>query len=344
MKRVLSFKQFRIRHLPFSKKAVVFGALLSLPFFSSYADEKAIEILNRMNQALHKLSYTGTLAYLRGDSLSTLHIEHLVNNGVETERVFRLNEAGSEVSRELKGFSLASIPVIREEMKEVYSFDIGRRNRVANIPCTIITARPKDRVRYLQKFCIDTTTGMLLDYMLVGKSHRPVEQFMFTTITIQPQEITEQPQQLKKPGAIENMVDQGVASATQVARKVKKTIIKNPNESGRSKQQTSSMLDLDDGWVMEALPKGYEVNRAPHIEANPHKKQGTTRHYIVSDGLSALSVFVSPLTDKISLGAVRINSGALNIITQKKQGNLITVVGEVPESTLKNIINSIRKK
>ena len=146
-----------------------------------------------MNQALHQLNYTGTLVLIQGNNVSSLQIDHAVVNGVQSERVVRLNEAGSEVSRELKGFSLALVPRISPEMEKVYSFDMGRENRVANIPCRIITARPKDRERYLQKYCIDTVTGMLLDYMLVGKSHKPVEQFMFTTIEIRiPETVVEE--------------------------------------------------------------------------------------------------------------------------------------------------------
>jgi len=323
-------------------------ASLSLASPIAIADEEAVALLNRMNLALHQLTYKGTLAYLRGDSLSTLHIDHSVVNGVEGERVVRLNESGSEVSRELKGFSLASIPQIRPEMEKVYSFDIGRQNRVANIPCVIITARPKDRARYLQKYCIDISTGMLLDYMLVGKSHKPVEQFMFTTIEIRLPEgapVAEQasclnqncPDQfdtVNSMGATTAIMDQAVTSLN----KAKTTVV--APQLKKSFHQIST-LELDDGWVMEALPAGYEIRQAPHIkEAN----KSETTHYIVSDGLSSLSVFVSPLNDNAPLGAVKINSGALNIVSQRKAGHVITVVGEVPEGTLKNIVNNLRKK
>jgi sigma-E factor negative regulatory protein RseB len=69
-----------------------------------------------------------------------------------------------------------------------------------------------------------------------------------------------------------------------------------------------------------------------------------TKHYVVSDGLSSLSVFVSPLTEDAPTTAVKINSGALNVVTQQKSGHVITVVGEVPESTLKKIVDSMYKK
>jgi len=327
---------------------VVVSSSLLLPSLAK-SDEVAMALLNKMNQALHQLSYKGTLAYLRGDELSTLHINHTVVGGVETERVVSLNDSAGEVSREVKGFSLASIPKIRPEMEKVYSFDIGRVNRIANIPCVIVTARPKDRERYLQKYCIDTVTGMLLDYMLVGKSHKPVEQFMFTSLeVIVPESVSSNSAQacgvqncsntLKNEGSLENttaIVDQSINSKS----KEKATVVV-PQVSKPMFHQVSNM-SLDDGWVMEALPAGYEIRQAPNMKDDADK---LTKHYIVSDGLSSLSVFVSPLTDDTPIERIQINSGALNVVSQRKAGHVVTVVGEVPEITLKNIVKNLRKK
>ena len=325
------------------------------------ADEAAIELINRMNRALRELDYTGSLVYVRGDSLSTLQIEHKVINGVESERVVRLTDSGGEVSRELTGFSLSSIPQIVPEMNRVYSFDMGRTNRIANIPCRIITARPKDRNRYLQKFCIDDVTGMLLDYMLVGKSHKPVEQLMFTTINIGvvQSEISEEekvhgaeaigtvsanatksvlPAKLTQPSLAETKSTQAGAMTVN---------IQPPVQPSRQEKvfQAKTNINLDDGWVMETLPAGYQIKTAPEINS-PDSANGNakTKHYIVSDGLSSFSVFVSPLTTETNNSAVKINSGALNVVSQEKEGHLVTVVGEVPETTLKNIVKSLQKK
>jgi len=290
---------------------------------NAMADQKAVTLLNRMNHALHELSYVGTLAYVRGDSLSTLKINHTVVNGVETETVFRLNEAGSKVSRELKGFSLASIPKISSRMKNVYSFDVGRTNRIAGLSCVIITARPKDRARYLQKYCINEQTGMLLDYVQVGKTHKPVERFMFTTIDIASPNKTSQ-------------IEKSLASSN-----VKTTVVVAHKATNLTRSENQLTLpDLDDGWVINQLPKGFRIRRAP----NTHNKKGTGRHYIISDGLSSLSVFLSPHTKNDPANKVVVNSGALNVLSQKKQNFLVTVVGEVPVGTLKNILNNIRRK
>jgi len=371
--------QAKSSRLPTSLVALLLSPLLlagSTLLTSSVAQaqtgNEAMALLNRMRLALHQLNYNGTLVYRRDDSLSTLRIEHSVINGVERERVVRLNEQGSEISRELKGFSLASIPVIRPQMEKVYSFDWGRENRVANIPCRIITARPKDRVRYLQKYCIDTKSGLLLDYMLVGKTHKPVEQFMFTSIQFShPQE---DGLELGRSGKArhknqrDNTTQDDIileslpldvemelkATAPELLGKMpipevkvvkaKSTTIK--LQAAPQRRQISAS-QLDDGWVMEPLPAGFEISQAPPIKPSTDDET-PTKHYIITDGLSSLSVFVSPLSSAspqgfVSKQGVQLNSGALNVISRKKDNYLITVVGEVPESTLKSVIKSLRR-
>jgi len=343
-------KRINIQQSSFAIKLLLSMVMLSYLFLPSIArsDAAAVALLNRMNQALNQLNYKGTLAYLRGDKLSTLHIEHTVIGGVKTERVVRLNETGSEVSREIHGFSLASIPKIRPEMEKVYSFDIGRINRIANIPCVIVTARPKDRERYLQKYCIDTTTGMLLDYILVGKSHKPVEHFMFTTLEIRvPETSTSMSEQAcrtqKCPKEISRIESLAATAIVDQAISPKKTVPSNivVQPMAESLFRQKSTMDLDDSWVFDALPAGYEIKQAPHFKGDGNSE---TKHYVVSDGLSSLSVFVSPLTSDAPEEAIRINSGALNVVSQRKAGHVVTVVGEVPELTLKNIVKNLRKK
>ncbi len=378
MKMRFNFQSLRFTSLisRLTKIFVVIISILAAP--TAYAADDAVALLNKMNHALHQLNYKGTLAYLSGDALSSLHIEHTVVKGVEVERVVRLNEAGNEVSRELQGFSLSSIPTISPEMEKVYSFDMGRENRVANIPCRIVTARPKDRERYLQKYCIDMSTGMLLDYRLVGKSHKAVEQFMFTAIEIKhPEEqasISAQqnaakntnntacnndpsciilPELVKTGATATSLVDQTASAQGKMDNTI--TI---PKAKKASRQ--ISTANLDDGWVMEVLPAGYEMSQAPSMQPamqsqmQPQKElsdksdesndNAKTKHYIVTDVLSSISVFISPLTPDAPIGAVKVNSGALNVVTRQKYGSVITVVGEAPESTLKNIVDNLHKK
>jgi sigma-E factor negative regulatory protein RseB len=89
---------------------------------------------------------------------------------------------------------------------------------------------------------------------------------------------------------------------------------------------------------------GFEMSQAPSSKIDTDGSSGETKHYIISDGLSSLSVFVAPFADESDIGAVKINSGALNVVSQRKGDSVITVVGEVPENTLRNIVDNLRKK
>lgn len=318
----LRFKSLKTKLTKRNVFVLMLFPLMAVPSLS-FADENAIKLLNKMNQALHELTYKGTLVLVQGNNVSSLMIDHSVVNGVQSERVVRLNETGSEVSREVKGFSLSKIPRIRPEMEKVYSFDLGRENRVANIPCRIITARPKDRKRYLQKYCIDMVSGMLLDYRLVGKSHKPVEQFMFTDIEIR-------------------MPEKG-SSKISVNTTANLTPIDSSDQLPESEVQSLlrqiSNASLEDGWSVELIPAGFEIRQAPHM-----KGEKTTYHYVLADGLSSISLFIAPVsTDSVPQNAIQVNSGALNMVTQDRDGYRITAVGEVPELTLKSIVKNLRK-
>lgn len=323
----------KVLKLKFNMKFLFAALLISLSFspIISNADDGAIKLLNKMNQALHQLTYKGTLVLVQGNNVSSLMIDHSVVNGVQSERVVRLNEAGGEVSKEVKGFSLSKIPRIHAEMEKVYSFDLGRENRVANIPCRIITARPKDRARYLQKYCIDMVSGMLLDYRLVGKTHKPVEQFMFTNIEIRMPE--------KDASDISLNTSKNL---TPVA-----SSFNTPESEVETLLRQISNASLEDGWKIELIPAGFEIKQAPHMKEVLPDQQGeqTTKHYVLSDGLISVSLFLTPIDrNGTPQSAIQINSGALNVVSQDKNGHRITAVGEVPELTLKNIVKNLRKQ
>jgi sigma-E factor negative regulatory protein RseB len=93
------------------------------------------------------------------------------------------------------------------------------------------------------------------------------------------------------------------------------------------------------GWVLTSLPPGYrkvtELRRS--VGASPDVGQ-----IVVSDGLAAVSVFVEPLgarTNQPQEGLAR--HGALNVYVRKLENHLVTVVGEVPEESVRLIAHNV---
>ncbi len=289
------------------KKIITLACLVCLPV-QTFADAAALNLLNKMTQSLHETSYKGVLVHIKNNEVITLKVSHAVENGEEIERVERLNKNkdGKPYSRKVTNYSLSKLPKINSEMQAVYSFDLGGIKKVASRPCQVILARPKDRMRYLQKYCVDTETSLLLDYTIIDKSHQPIEQFMFTNIELVAGE--------------KNLL------ASKPSAKTQKTL------------PVANMLNAS--WSLKKTPKGFSLRKAPMMK----KKQGdvATEHYILADGLSSVSIFISKKSANSKESGTR--SGALNVVTYYKNNFAITLVGGVPVSTLKDIFNNLQYK
>jgi len=287
------------------KKIITLACLVCLPL-QAYADDVAFNLLNKMTQSLHETSYKGILIHVKNNEVITLKVSHILENGEEIERVERLNKDGTPYSRKVTNYSLSKLPEINSKMQAVYSFDLGSIKKVASRPCQVVLARPKDRMRYLQKYCVDTKTSLLLDYTIIDKSHKPIEQFMFTSLEL--------------VAGSQNML------AGKANNKMQKTL------------PISEVVNAS--WSLKKTPKGFSLRKAPMMKQK--KGDATIEHYILTDGLSSVSLFISKKTDNAKESGTR--SGALNVVTYYKNNFAITLVGEVPVSTLKDIFNNLQYK
>ncbi|HIO92349.1 MAG TPA: hypothetical protein EYG68_05810 [Leucothrix mucor] len=287
------------------RKSYFVGVLACLPL-TVFADNAAFDLLNKMTQSLHETSYKGVLVHVKNNEVITLKVSHTIENGEEIERVERLNKNGTPYSRKVTNYSLSKLPEINNKMQAVYSFDLGNIRKVASRPCQVVIARPKDRMRYLQKYCVDTESSLLLDYTIIDKSHKPIEQFMFTNVEIIG----------GKKGSV-------AAKSRQL------------------KQKTLAIADVTNAnWSLKTTPKGFSLRQAPVMDKAQNGVE--TEHYILTDGLSSVSIFISKKASNAKESGTR--SGALNVVTYYKNGFAITLVGEVPVKTLKDIFNNLQKK
>jgi sigma-E factor negative regulatory protein RseB len=80
---------------------------------------------------------------------------------------------------------------------------------------------------------------------------------------------------------------------------------------------------------------------ARYIQQMPNSSQ-PAEHVIISDGLASVSVYIEPFNAESQsfVGASRV--GAMNIFGSVHDDHQVTVVGEVPMSTVELIAQSIR--
>lgn len=67
----------------------------------------------------------------------------------------------------------------------------------------------------------------------------------------------------------------------------------------------------------------------------------SVEHIMLSDGFSSVSIYIDQLKDKTIKDQFR-RIGAINSYTRKVQDYLITVMGEVPERTVRVIGDGLR--
>jgi sigma-E factor negative regulatory protein RseB len=264
----------------------------------SMANE-AGDLLAKMRSAVHTLNYSGTLVYSQGNELSNYQISHTVENGAEKESVVHLVQGGGAEGDNAESFSLAKLQQVQPQMEEVYALDLGGEDFVANRQCQIVVARPRDKMRYLQRYCIEPDSGMLLKYSLVDRAHRSVEQLMFTAL-----ELT------------------AVASADPVAASVPVAA-----------QPAAAPPSTD--WVFSALPAGFQ--QVQDLQQDGVNGQAPVRQIILSDGMTSVSVFIAPPGAPGILESIGLSAGAMNIYATEVARHQITLVGEVPVATLQSI-------
>lgn len=291
--------------MPMNAKQWVVATLLAALPVVAVAASSATDLVARMRHAVHTLDYTGTLVYSQGNELSTYQIAHSVSNEGETESVLRLSQGrGKTLSNQMESFSLSRFSQIQPDAEQAYSFDLGGTELVADRTCQIVVARPHDRMRYLQRYCIDPENGMLLKYSLVDRSRAVVEQLMFTDLQVNSQE-------------------SGKVGAFRSA----------PVAMPSVPQPPASVENRE--WVFNSLPPGFRLVQT-HTQAGG---DGTApfQQLVLSDGMTSVSVFIAPPGDASVLSSMEVSAGAMNIYAAEVDQHVVTLVGEVPVEALERI-------
>lgn len=209
---------------------ILSGLLLSISVLWStpaLANE-AEELLRTMQSAVHSLNYNGKLVFAKGSELAEYKIEHQSGQGnSSSETVIKLNKGDVE-NVGAQQFSLINSNSLRLPDQQAYRIDLGGNAQIANHPCKVVVVRPKDKMRYLHRYCISPETGMLLRYSVMNRQQQLLEQFMFTQLTV---DSSKQQQ----------------------------------NTQAQRQQQPVNAAALPASWDFSALPRGFKVNQVKEL-------------------------------------------------------------------------------
>ena len=291
----------------------------------------AMAWLTRAAQAARELNYTGTIVYQIGPRVESSRITHLNDHGREFSKLVNLDGPAREVIR-MNGEVRCYFPdtkVIRVEprtfrnafpslspqqqaaLTDFYTFRMAGRERVAGIETQAWVFEPKDGLRYGHKFWADPTSGLLVKARIFDERNETVEQFAFTEIAI---------------GA---KIDREQVNPTW------------PVTPPDWQVRQSAPEDLKDtGWTVTRPPPGFVK-----IVDGYRRLRGAREvaHLVYSDGLVAVSVFIEPIGAVAHPFGVS-RQGGVNVFVRQQDDNLVTVLGEVPLATVRQIAHSVTRR
>jgi sigma-E factor negative regulatory protein RseB len=310
-----------------------FFLLLFLALITDYvsADEaklNAHQILTKMRHAMTVLNYQGTVIFSKEGSLEPMKYFHVSQNGVEQEYLSSLNSPLREIirnkndviflfketqqvvvkNRNFEQSFLIDMPENIQELDSMYHFDNPVEEIVAAKPSYAITIQPKDEFRPARKLWIDKESFVPLMLAVYDLSGKTLQKVMFTDMEI------------KDLIPFKDLADLPVKATEQ-----------------------ANLPLTHASFITGKLPLGFREIFFAIAPLHDDSKQ-PVEHLLLSDGLASVSVYVenkNPATgDNVPDGLQSI--GATNSYTRTINNSVITVMGEVPEQTVKMISENIK--
>ena len=287
--------------------------------------------LARAAEAARELDYVGTIVYQTGPQVKSAHIVHLFADHREQAKLVNLDGPAREVVRngaELRSYYPdaklmrvvpatfrnvfpAILPEQQQSLSRYYRFKVLGDDRVGGRPVQAVVFEPKDDYRYEHRFWSDAKTGLLLKARVINERGDPVEQFSFSELTI---------------------------NATIDPSMVAPTWPTVPADWQVLESAAGDVVPQDTGWSVTRVPPGF----AKIMEGwrKLRGRAGPVAHLVFSDGLVSISVFVAPVTAS-SLPAGALQQAGLNAYSVRQDDRLITVLGEAPPATIRQIATSV---
>lgn len=292
------------------------------------AADDAAQWLLKVSEAARQANYQGIVVYRDGQRMDVMRLTHRLHQGRIQERLTSLTGKPRDILREgdevfyLVGdqrvqspgpqslFPVLSQALLTEASPHYEYRDLGHA-RVAGRPCRGVVLSPRDDYRYGYEVCGDVETGVPLRVTLLDHRGRTIEQLMFTEVAF-PAEMPDATF-APPPGATPQPLPEASPPPARSA----------PPAVAR------------EAWRLVRLPPGFRIVRREWVPSPDG--QGLVEHVLLSDGLSAVSVFgVRPRAPDRAFRGLS-NMGAMSAYGRRVGAFHVTVIGEVPPGTVRMI-------
>jgi len=288
--------------------------------------------LERMTQALATRNYDGLFTHSTPRQSETMRIVHRVDADGSTERLVSLDGNGREIIRTPRevhaylpdrrlvlveprtdeGSLVKALPTPGAHLEEHYELRTGKGHRLLGREVQVIEVRPRDQYRYGYKLWLDQKTAMPLRSEVTSVDGTMLEQMQFTQLEMY---------RSLEPRAVEPTVD---ATGFRWMR---------------SNRHVAEVVVPPVGWRALKLPPGFQLvgTRQQTVPGVPMPVQ----HLLFTDGFAFVSVFIEPGARNTSAPSEASSVGSASTFTTHMGGFVVTAVGEVPPTTVRDLATSL---
>ncbi|MGH6639609.1 MAG: MucB/RseB C-terminal domain-containing protein [Polaromonas sp.] len=294
--------------------------------------------LMRVHEASKKRAYIGTFVVSSGGAMSSAKIWHVCEGNQQVERVEMLTGAPRSIFRHNdqvvtflpdhkvvlseKRESLGMFPELLQStnsrIADFYKVRQDGVERVAGVEADIIALVPKDHLRFGYRVWTEQKKGLVVKLQTLDTDGKVLEQAAFSEL------------QLDAPVKMDKLIQ--MMSKVEGYRVEKPVLVKT----------TASV----EGWVLKAPVAGFKsmsCYKRPATAANAATGEEPLQ-WIFSDGLASVSIFVEPFDRQRHDKESSLSLGATQTITRRLETHWITVMGEVPMTTLRLFANGLERK
>lgn len=302
------------------------------------AESKSLnDWLLRVHEAAQTRAYVGTYVVSSGGAMSSARIWHVCEGNQQMERVemltgaprsiFRHNDKvvtfmpDHKVVRTEKRESTGVFPELLQpadgRVADFYKVRPEGVDRVAGLEADVVSLIPKDNIRFGYKVWTEQKRGLVVKLQTLDKEGRVLEQAAFSEL------------QMDAPVKMDKLLQ--MMGKVDGYRAEQPVIVKT----------TASA----EGWVLKTPVAGFRpMSCYKRPVSNGTSAQDEPLQWIFSDGLASVSLFLGPFDRQRNDKESELSMGATQTMTRQLGPYWLTVMGEVPMSTLKLFADGLERK
>jgi sigma-E factor negative regulatory protein RseB len=214
---------------------------------------------------------------------------------------------------------------------EHYEFRREGEARVAGREAAVFLLEPRDGLRFAQRLWADKATGLMLRADVLDAGRAVLETASFSEIEwgVKPQP---------------EMVTQAMR-ALDAKAEAKPDPRAEPKDGWRVLRPPQRRTQLEaEGWTLREKVPGFQLAGCVVRGLVSAGEELSVLQAVFSDGLTHVSLFVEPFRAERHRVAAQSQLGATSTVTRRLGEHWITVVGDVPATTLRQFAESLERR